>query len=371
MAKLSSKSQHEFCKESAIAWLLRNLPSGKQIQLYIAVSTMSDDQINRLRMPFARMSRKQLAYLWVRFNMMNDYHFQKFLAASRSNLDTIYDDQPSKTPSRHVCNDDDTSSALVHTETSKGEANLDSGWLETQTRIQNLPEKLQMMIVEELCDGFALPGKIFTSKIPKSDSQSSDSNRVFRPSIPSPFSAFNRKLHAKYREKYLSGNTWVIGDGLALDTMSFLTNEAQRAAISMIKSIEVRFTFQDMAEIEFTAPFLNSTFAIPTHASLLRPEARLWHVWWHKLHTIAWNDRFTGLEDLTLDFSDAYHTGGCFLGVDFVRGLQSRGFKLGLPRNFVVKAPSDVTRDQVLGLFQAANRWLGTFRGVERKGFGW
>lgn len=273
------------------------------------------------------------------------------------NLDTI---------GRHV-----TTRALipVEVEESKDE------WPALQQRILNLPAELRDMIEESLWDIALRPGQVFPHRTQTFGSMEANPSN---PSLTRLFLAMNKQLYEQLRTRFWSENTWVIGYGKAESTTDFLDHVPYRTSTAFgsdfldkellpeIKlHLTLRFSSEDMPGAadrcrEITsADLVKSSFARePDILDFI--DVYRWNV-----HCLAnelgdlWHKKFRRifeldvLEELTLDFTEAFAPDEEFIGAKFAR--QWPAFLHGMPPVFTILAPTEDLVRELVDIFQNNN----------------
>ena len=247
------------------------------------------------------------------------------------------------------------------------EAIKDDDWHELQQRILSLPTEIRNMIESSLWDVAFQPGKIFPRAL-RQIAWRNFARKVHQDEIsyhlPVPrLFPLNKEMYAQMRTKYWSGNTWVIGYGSAGSTLVFLDHVPDPASTGLnIKlHLELRLAMRDYSE----APWIYRDIgdSDPAKAGDILGILTLYQVMLDNCSNLSesnWGEKFRAiavlqnLEELTINFTDAFSPDGEFLGVKSARNF--RRFRHGLPPVFKIIAPTEDLKQELYRIFRNNNQ---------------
>ena len=236
-------------------------------------------------------------------------------------------------------------------------------WHTLQQHIISLPGELRDMIEESLWEIAFRPGQIFPHRTQAFDSME---GKAYNPSFTRLFLAMDKALYEWIRIRFWSENTWVIGYGDEESTMGFLNHvpiitatgndltdiEFPNVHLPRVRlHLELRFSSKDLpgaadhchevtsADLEYRSPhkepdILNFLDAYRWNVRFVANQLNF--LWSEKFLRIA---ELADLEELKLDFTEAFAPGNEFIGTRFARGWPA--FTHGVPPVCYIRAPTD------------------------------
>jgi len=253
-------------------------------------------------------------------------------------------------PSRHLIRDAGTKSHVCSS----------ASWKDFQGKVLNLPPEICRSIMDALFKDTFGPREVY----PQTDAP-----------ITTMFLSLDKQLYRRYSHTYWSENTWVVANGVANDSMRFMTTppynilttefsrQVPNDAALKIRRLELRFTKDDLP-----LPRWRQLTRLSTSADGAEPQSihsfdmfddykseckilagELKQLWQDKFDRVA----FLELDHFALDVTQAYASDGEFLGVDVVQRLLP--FVYGMPVNFKILAPTKVLELAVRKAFDAIN----------------
>ncbi|KAL8665766.1 MAG: hypothetical protein Q9168_007636 [Polycauliona sp. 1 TL-2023] len=222
-----------------------------------------------------------------------------------------------------------------------------------------LAQELQDMILAEYFHQAVVCGKVFLGQRPDHSSGSPQIGcQPFRHPDMSVFSIMNKSLFVKYEKIYWSENTWVIAPG-APGTVDWL-HELPDHILKLIRKVELKFSTvdirKDAEDVSLRKfPPLSEKYKVPSYLKPLYHRLLLDYVWSCKFEAISRLE----LDELTLDFTEAYSIGGHFIGQKFVRtALPALPFARQFPKKLDVWAPDTDTGDKIHERIRRQNKAL-------------
>ena len=166
------------------------------------------------------------------------------------------------------------------------------------------------------------------------------------------------ELQDNVQEGYYSAHMWIIEAGPAFYSTDFIL-ELENRLSSKIRKVTMKFTLEDYLQGSswdycLFGPCPREVGDLVEEINHLREQAivvgnDLCHVWWEKFYYI------TGLQldQLTLDFSEAYTLDREYLGEKLARTLSA--FDHGLPSDIEILTPPNQSRDDILDILREKN----------------
>lgn len=159
------------------------------------------------------------------------------------------------------------------------------------------------------------------------------------------FGALNRTMYAKYRGMFLSESVWVLGQGNEEETIGFLFMMPISLWTS-IKKVEVKFTRHDYTDPTLERFLTPPRGTAPTTGDGLdslidyigesaKAKSQLMRIWLAKLDFVV----SLKLDELVLDFGDAYGPDGEFVGRRFANAANS--FSAHTPAKITILGTDD------------------------------
>lgn len=246
-------------------------------------------------------------------------------------------------------------------------------WRTLQQHIISLPGELRDMIKDSLWDIAFRPGQIFPHRPQAFDSME---GKAYEAPVTRLFLAMDKALYEWMRIRFWSENTWVIGYGDAESTMRFLNHvptatttgndlsniELPNAHLPSVRlHLELRFSSKDLPgaadhchEISSADLKRHSLYRDPDildflHAyrwNITRVADRLDYLWLQKFLRVSELDN---LEELTLDFTEAFAPDNEFIGTNSARDWPA--FFHGLPPVLDIRAPTDELTQELYEIF--------------------
>lgn len=252
-------------------------------------------------------------------------------------------------------------------------------WHQLQQRIISLPTELQNMIELSLWDIAFRPGRIFPHRTQTYGGTGGQPSNL---SVTRLFLAMNTELYQLLRTSFWSDNTWVIGYGDAYSTMDFLNHvpyqtltatgderfdtEFPDIYLPQIElHLELRFSSEDMPGAADRCREITSADLVKSSFSREPDILDFIDVYRWNVHCLAhelgdlWREKFDRifklriLEELTLDFTEAFAPGDEFIGAKFARLWPA--FVYGLPPVFNILAPNEDLRRELYDIFRNNN----------------
>ena len=210
--------------------------------------------------------------------------------------------------------------------------------------IDKFPQELKDMVVEAFYKTLLHPGKVF----PEQRSEAGfffRSGHWYRGAKPLTFNSMNKRWYDKFADLYWSHNTFVIGEGHASYTTGFLQTIPDTTYFK-IKKVELDFTTRDLNGGSYLIKPLKidgtSSAGGANLADIIRFNVELTQEWWLKFSAIC----SMRLDELKLDFTEAYGADGAFLGLELAMSLEK--FTYQRPRRLIVRAPNNKLKRRLL-----------------------
>ena len=231
--------------------------------------------------------------------------------------------------------------------------------------ISQLPQELVDIIAEDFFNYHLCPGKVFVSKRPSHDGVIFRNGRYYRAARPELFQAMDKRWYNKYLDILWSQNAFVIDDIKRVKAIA-------SHLLHRIRRVELEFTLRDeefrlnhelcstsnkiLANVSDTiinrwgSPTDIDTYRLERSIPKIECTRELRKKWHEKIRQIF----IMNIEELRLDFSEAYGPDGLFLGWSL---LHSFPFHSGTKdTKILIKAPNRATKRQFL-------RGVNQFRG--------
>ena len=212
--------------------------------------------------------------------------------------------------------------------------------------------KLPKEMVDEVLEIFYRyqlhPGKVFPQQEPSPDGYFFHKGKRYRAAKPPLFNSMSRRWYQKFLDIYWNGNVFVIGQGSGFYSTDFL-HLLPDYLFFKIKRVELAFTIRDLDGGMYLAHPLKSSRIQSLGldpAEVSRFNVDLQTEWFRKFLIIS----AMRLEELKLDFSEAYTIDGEFQGLNLARDLL-RHFE-NKPARLIIAAPNRKLKKLLHSIFR-------------------